>query len=380
MTDEVWQEGSGPVSRASARLRDAAVSRISAARARWRRPRPGAPLLPGRGPAFVVDSGPVPLTQLEAILFNTEVCDAIERNDRPFPRASPPPPRVPTGAGRFGGSPRARPARLYDIAPIALELDLLELRLSQLYDVIDRFIVVEARQGFGGPEKPLFLQRNLARFDRFRDKLVAVALDAPLAGVARDATRTATDFRGEVALRNATWRAAREHIEPDDGAIVIWGDLDELPSRDVLHWIRHYETPLPLRLRTTSFRYHFGWRDPDVTADVVAFSAAAIGSLAGHRLRHLEGPILGAHGAVHLTSFLTPLALIAKFAMTTDWDPGILPFVRNEHDETASMIAAGHWFGRPLQAYDAQHDPDHLVPWAARAHRDRFARFWPSAG
>ena len=59
------------------------------------------------------------------------------------------------------------------------------------------------------------------------------------------------------------------------------------------------------------------------------------------RIRNLHGRVIGSRGAVHLTSFLPPLALIAKFAIPSDWDSRIIPFLQNPNDETATMIADG---------------------------------------
>jgi len=211
-----------------------------------------------------------------------------------------------------------------------------------------------SRRAFGGPSKPLFLQRNLGRFDRFRSKLEPIALDDAFAAQFSGGRKQLLDFSGEDAMKTVVWNRLRPALSPD-------------PS---------VEVSLPVRLRTTALRYHFGFRDPEADTDIVAFSPAALGAHPGPRLRHLPGPVLRSRGTVHLTSFLPPLGLVAKFAIATEWDPGVLPYIRNAENQCARMIANGRWFERRLGAYDAVSDADGLIPWAARANRARFAGFW----
>ena len=233
-----------------------------------------------------------------------------------------------------------------------------------------------SRRAFGGPSKPLFLQRNLARFDRFRSKLEPIALDDAFAAQFPGGRKQLLDFSGEDAMKTVVWNRLRPALSTDPNVVVLWGDHDELPSRDVVFWLKHCEVSLPVRLRTTALRYHFGFRDPEADTDIVAFSPAALGEHPGPRLRHLPGPVLRSRGTVHLTSFLPPLGLVAKLAIATEWDPGVLPYVRNAGHQCGRMIANGRWFERRLGAYDAVSDADGLIPWAARANRARFAGFW----
>jgi hypothetical protein len=57
------------------------------------------------------------------------------------------------------------------------EFDILQLRLEILYDVVDKFVILEARQTFSGFEKPAHLTDNLHRFERYLDKIQVIVLD-----------------------------------------------------------------------------------------------------------------------------------------------------------------------------------------------------------
>lgn len=70
---------------------------------------------------------------------------------------------------------------------------------------------------------------------------------------------------------------------------------------------------------------------------------------------------------------------MASRASATDWEPGIVRYVRNQHGETAAMMRDGTWFGRALPRYDADADPLGLVTLSARVNRARFPLFWPGS-
>lgn len=381
---EIWRDAPGPMVRLGRRVRQSAAARLRPLRRRWTEAfgdRPDAPMPREAGPTFDVADAFPKLSELEAILARPAIRDVIERPPvAPLADAAPPAPRVPLGADALGAPERRAPATIVDIVPFGMELDMLELRLLHLWDLVDRFIVFESARAFGGVMKPLFLQRHLARFDRFRSKLEPIVLDDAFAAQFPGGRRQMLSFDGEDAMKTVFWNTLGPRLAADPDAVVIWSDLDELPARDVVFWLKHFDVALPVRLRTTALRYHFGLKDPEADTDIVVFAPSAAGEVPGPRLRHLPAPVLRSRGTVHLTSFFPPLGLIAKFAMTTEWDPGVLPFVRNEHGETARMIASGRWFERRMTPYDAARDPDGLVPWAARANRARFATFWGEAG
>ena len=54
------------------------------------------------------------------------------------------------------------------------ELDLLELRLNELNDVVDYFIIAESTYSFKGDKKKelFFLEKNRSRFEKFWKKII----------------------------------------------------------------------------------------------------------------------------------------------------------------------------------------------------------------
>lgn len=337
---------------------------------------------PGRAPRFSL-GGPSPsFDELERILFDAEVMRQIEATPRaPLLRRGPVAPDLSPVAERFGWRRRRRPARVYDVLAFGLDLDVLELRLAELWDVVDVFVVAESERGFGGVPKPLHLRRNWDRFAPFHAKLVHLVLDsAPLDALHPTRRRWQTDWRGEDAQRAGLWAHVRRMgIESD--ALLIAGDVDELLPPAVIRLLSHHECPLPMRFALPAFRYDFGWRDSEAPGNITVVSPESFAHLDRHPpdFRTLEARLFAARGAAHLTSFFQPAALLAKFALATDWDAGLEPFLRNDHGEAEEMIRRGTWFGRPLAPYDPDADPDGMVPESARLNRARYPHFWPPA-
>jgi beta-1,4-mannosyl-glycoprotein beta-1,4-N-acetylglucosaminyltransferase len=110
---------------------------------------------------------------------------------------------------------------VYDCFPFYNELDLLELRLHELKDVVDRHILVESRQTFQGREKPLWFDQNKARFEPFLDKITHLIVDLP----------EGTPFDREFFQRDAA-NSVLENC--DDKDIIIIADVDEIISPTAL--------------------------------------------------------------------------------------------------------------------------------------------------
>ncbi|RUP00625.1 hypothetical protein [Hyphomicrobium sp.] len=122
---------------------------------------------------------------------------------------------------------------IYDCFTFYNELDLLEVRLHELYDVVDRFVLVEAKQTFQGKPKPLHFNDNKAAFARYADKITHIVVDFPEGDLAAGLTTRP---------QNDKW--ARQHYQrdqisrgltdaaPDD--LIIVSDVDEIISAQKL--------------------------------------------------------------------------------------------------------------------------------------------------
>jgi tetratricopeptide (TPR) repeat protein len=120
-------------------------------------------------------------------------------------------------------SPR-RP-RVFDGFMVSEELDVLELRLSELESCVDHFIVVESPWTHQGTPKRLAYMENKERFHRFAHKIIHVIADQRLGKLT---------WHQENYQREAILDGLRDAQDDD---IVLVSDLDEIPRRDIVQKI-----------------------------------------------------------------------------------------------------------------------------------------------
>jgi glycosyltransferase involved in cell wall biosynthesis len=107
--------------------------------------------------------------------------------------------------------------KIYDCFLFFNELDLLEIKLHELYDHVDHFVLVEAAETFRGQAKPLYFFEHQDRFAKFLDKIIYVKL--------KERLETNNPWDREVFQRNQILQGLT-HCQDDD--IVIVEDLDEI--------------------------------------------------------------------------------------------------------------------------------------------------------
>ena len=66
---------------------------------------------------------------------------------------------------------------IYDCFMFFNELDVLEIRLNELYHAVDKFILVEATKTHAGKDKTLFFNENKQKFSKFLDKIQHIIID-----------------------------------------------------------------------------------------------------------------------------------------------------------------------------------------------------------
>ena len=129
------------------------------------------------------------------------------------------------------------------------ELDLLEIRLHELNDVVDKFVIVEANKTHSGLEKPLWYLRYRSRYQDFWKKIIHIVVDdMPMSPDEIQAAISPQDRKWldtgyqlgdnwvrERYQRNAIMRGLID-CSPDD--IIIIEDADEMVRPEILANIR----------------------------------------------------------------------------------------------------------------------------------------------
>lgn len=116
---------------------------------------------------------------------------------------------------------------IYDCFPFFNELDVLDIRLNELNDVVDRFVLVEATHTFQNEPKPLYFNENKQRYKQFLPKIEHVVVDKFPGFFYRWRKPTPWDCsnfqKDQVAL-------GLKNCLPDD--VIIVSDVDEIPAPD----------------------------------------------------------------------------------------------------------------------------------------------------
>lgn len=112
---------------------------------------------------------------------------------------------------------------IYDCFSFFNELDLLEIRMNVLKDIVDRFVLVEARQTHTGKPKPLYYEANKTRYAKFHDRIIHVVID--------EFPKEYDAWRNENCQRNAIMRGLTA-AKPDDKILI--SDLDEIPNPEIV--------------------------------------------------------------------------------------------------------------------------------------------------
>ena len=148
------------------------------------------------------------------------------------------------------------------------ELDLLELRLNELSDVVDFFVISEATRTHVGNPKRLYYRDNKERFAEFEDKIIHVIVDdMPIAPAdienERGANWLESDYQRsdnwvrERFQRNAIMRGLVD-ADPDD--MIIIGDADEIMRASAVEWAKDNIDKGSIAIGQTMYSYYLNVR------------------------------------------------------------------------------------------------------------------------
>jgi beta-1,4-mannosyl-glycoprotein beta-1,4-N-acetylglucosaminyltransferase len=183
------------------------------------------------------------------------------------------------------------------------EMDLLEIRLGELYDTVDAFVLAEGTETFSGNRKPFHYVQNLERFKPWSDKVHFVPLFASNWPVPQNDA-----WAREKHTRQVLADYVRVHFNRDD--TVCFSDLDEIPKPDVLKELtdgRYYA------LNGTLSYYWFNCRSTSWTEDYCRVgSVGRLAQVGGEAFRRGQPDISVAEGCWHFSCLGGPSAVADK--------------------------------------------------------------------
>lgn len=165
--------------------------------------------------------------------------------------------------GVLTGRPRKVPAIVVDFALFAYELDILEVRLYELAESVDHVMVVESAFSHKASRKGRHFQRQRHRFQSFASRIMYYDVDTcpeykkPVDDHRNRSDRSKDGHGWDIQNphRACIWSEALKRFKelPDD-ALVIFGDLDEVPNGEVIYHVKHCEInpgKVPMKLDLT---------------------------------------------------------------------------------------------------------------------------------
>ncbi len=120
--------------------------------------------------------------------------------------------------------------KVYDCFPFFNELDVLEIRLQELWDVVDVFVLAESNMSHSGKPKEYIFKNNEDRFAKYMSKIRRIVVD--------DMPDTKDSWVREKYQR---WSCTKGLTDVSSDDIIITSDLDEIPRADAISMIKEDE-------------------------------------------------------------------------------------------------------------------------------------------
>jgi beta-1,4-mannosyl-glycoprotein beta-1,4-N-acetylglucosaminyltransferase len=120
--------------------------------------------------------------------------------------------------------------KIIDCFPFFNELDILEIRLNELYDSVDYFVLVEASKTQSLIDKPFYFEQNKERYSKFLHKIIHVKIE--------DCPKNSHTWEMENFQRNCILFGLEKIKDLNDEDIIIISDLDEVVSSNSIASIK----------------------------------------------------------------------------------------------------------------------------------------------
>jgi hypothetical protein len=114
--------------------------------------------------------------------------------------------------------------KIYDCFIFYNEIDLLEIRLNELNEFVDYFVLVESKLTHRKNNKELLFNNNKQRFKPFLDKIIHIILD-------ENEFVSGNPMDNEIVQRNAISKGL---VNANNDDFIIISDIDEIPRGEAL--------------------------------------------------------------------------------------------------------------------------------------------------
>lgn len=179
---------------------------------------------------------------------------------------------------------------IYDCFVFFNEIDLLKIRLEELKDSVDKFVLVEAAKTFAKRKKPLYFQEYKHEFSEYLDRIVYQMVDdVPK----KRLTGWSRRWDYEAHQRNCISRALKR-CNCDDNDIILISDVDEIPrAREISEARRLLEVNDFVIFNQKLYMYYLNWISDHRWCGTVACSYKTLKSSSVHKIRLGTGTAKG---------------------------------------------------------------------------------------
>lgn len=228
-------------------------------------------------------------------------------------------------------TPEGDRSNIFDCFPFNNELDILERRFEELYDVVDRFIIVEATITHGNKPKPLNFNNNLKRFEKYLNKVTYLVADK----------FPATDS-WSIERHQRDWIMKGLNDCKDTDTIMI-SDCDEIPNKEVVKAVSTIKS-----FSMDLFYYNDKTKANDKWNEAKILPYKLLKQLTPCGARYAQSAELIPNGGKHLSYFGGTESILKKIQDSAHQENNIDRFKDKEHIERC-VNAGIDLFGRPLQ-------------------------------
>ena len=155
---------------------------------------------------------------------------------------------------------------IFDCFLFFQEIDILLIRLDYLYDLVDKFIIVEAGESFTGKKKEFIFEKNIKIFEKYIDKIFYYKINdrhknynSIIEFLTNKNSRVHSKIKFFMDNHNYYDKEKIHYILDsyhrecihiplskicNDDDLIILSDLDEIPNRKIIKNIKDIKKPL----------------------------------------------------------------------------------------------------------------------------------------
>lgn len=149
---------------------------------------------------------------------------------------------------------RDKHRKVYDLFLVGTELTWAEVRLNELQNEVDYFVILESAKTFTNKTKPTHFKNNWDRFSKFKSQIIYHLLDDSMI---QNYGAWDREYFSRNALINQIFPSLIGEQEPQMGDVIIVSDIDEIPRAETVAKLRNCDIPKSVGMEAKFFLYSF---------------------------------------------------------------------------------------------------------------------------